>query len=452
MKAPSKAGQKPAHVEAPASDFQAPARPFTVPSPPDGQPFDHEARIENARRFGHNALQLRAPEPSSQAPIQRTNGKGKKKENQNQNQRTPLLGTTRGRTQVLIDERPDIQQSHHDAIATPLPDDVSTGLTIASGAGSGARFGARVADALHAQLPSAVSPGLGVAANPLSAVGSSVDAYMKLQQVAQGSNKKKDKALLGMGAVSDLANATVSGASTAMQGAELAGSTLGGALQVAGPAAMVMGGMDLVGGLVSNRMAAHRQSELERIQQTQSDLGFHGDAAIAKFAKGSQETKKKRSLGTALKGGLALGGGIALALGAGPIGWGLLGGAALVGGAMTLYKQYRKHKQGKEILNDPQQREHLESAGIRIPDANDLKKQSWLKRWNPLNTKESRTHDLIRGQIAEKLQNAVNDPHHNDVQNDDGRNSPLTAIAGHLGIKNKGKKARARDIASALQG
>jgi hypothetical protein len=432
MKAPSEAGQKkPVRVEAPASSFQAPVRPFTVPSPPDGQPFDHEARIETARRFGHNALQLRAPEPSPQAPIQRT--KTKKRD-----ERTPL-----------IDDRPEIQQSHHEAIATSIPDDVSMGLAVGSGLGSTALVGARAADAVRAQVPSALGPGLGVAANPLAAVGSTIDAGLKLEQVASGSNQKKDKALLGLGAVSDLANATISGASTAMQGAELMGTTLGSALSVAGPAAMVMGGADLIGGIASNRLAAHRQ---ERLQEIAEQHQGSGEGAIANFAMESQRTRKKRGLGTALKGGLALGGGIALALGAGPVGWGLLGGAALVGGAMAAYKQYRKHKQGNEILNNPEYQRQLAEAGIRIPDENDLKKQSWTKRWNPFNTKASRTHDLIRGQIAEKLQNAVNDPNHNEIQNDDGRNSPLTAIAGLLGIKNKGRKARSSDIASALQG
>lgn len=444
MRAQARAGQKTVRPDVPASSFRAPVRPFTVSSSPDGQFLDPEARIDNARRFGHNLSHLQAP-AASQAPIQRTNGKGKKKANQT----TPLLGTGRGRTPILIDDRPEIERQHHEAIETGIPEDTSLGLTIASGLGSTARTAARVGGALHAQIPSTVGPISGAVGNPLAAVGSTIDAGVKMHQMATSSHKLSDKALTGVGAVSDLANATLSGATGAMEGAELMGSTLSSALQVAGPAAMVMGAADLVGGGLSGGLAAHRQKKLKEVQQEHEGTG---EGAIARFAKESQRTKKNRGWGTALKGGLALGGGIALALGAGPIGWGLLGGAALVGGGMALYKQYRKHKLGKEILNDPEYQEHLQNMGIRIPEQRHLDEQSRIKRWNPLNTKASRTHDLIRGQIAEKLEGAVNEPHHNDIQNDEMADSPLTAIAGHLGIKNKGKKARAKDIASALAG
>jgi hypothetical protein len=452
MKAQARAGQKTVRPDVPASAFRTPARPFAVPSPAAGPSLGPEARIDNARRFGHNLSRLQVP-AASQAPIQRTKTKKKK---ETATSRTPLLRTppverSQRSRPLLIDARPEIEPRHHEAIATPIPEDTSLGLSIASGLGSTARTAARVGDALNAQVPSAVSPIAGVVGNPLAAVGSTIDAGVKMHQMATSSHKLEDKALTGVGAVSDLANATVSGTSAAMQGAELMGGTLSSALQVAGPAAMVMGAADLVGGGISGGLAAHRQKKLEEIQQEHEGTG---DGAIAKFAKESQRTRKTRGFGTALKGGLALGGGIALALGAGPIGWGLLGGAALVGGGMALYKQYRKHKQGKEILDpkNPQYREQLERADIRIPTQDDLDKQSWLKRWNPLNTRESRTHDLIRAQIAHKLEESVNDPNHNEVQNDDGEDSPLTAVVGHLGIKNRGRKARAKDIASALAG
>ena len=131
----------------------------------------------------------------------------------------------------------------------------------------------------------------------------------------------------------------------------------------------------------------------------------------------------------------------------------LLGAAAVAGGA-ALYKQYRKHREGKKILADPEYRRQLAAEGnLRIPTAEDLANQSWTKRWNPLNTKESRTHDLIRAQLAHHLERHVADPHRHESQADDAQNNPLGAIVGLLGLRNKGKKrAKASDIARASRG
>jgi hypothetical protein len=409
--------------------------PVPQPAPPDP-----DRDLERARRFGHrfeaplaaDRPLLEDGEPPSAAPIQH-NGNRRRKLN-------------------LIDWRPDIRASTHETIATP---NVSTGRKVLSGVsalGSTARFGSRVAEFARASnVPGALVPGLGLAASPIGAVSSLIEGGETLHRAATGGEKGGDKALLGLEATSSLANATVSGASTASYAGTLLGSSAipAAAASVAGPAALVMGGADLVGGAVRNRLAARRQRKLAAIEENTE--GF--ESGVARFAKDSQQTRKTSGLGSVLKGGLAIGGGIALLAGAGPIGWGLLGGAALVGGGLSLYKQYRKHKLGKQILNDPEYQQKLTAGNrIRIPDEQDLANESWTRRWNPFNTKESRTHDLIRGQIAQQLEGEINRPFHDDRQNDDAANVPLAATVGLLGLRNKGKKARATDIARALEG
>ena len=448
------------HAQRPGTAAASPARakPRQTPhlsSPPpaswrgDRPALDLDQRTERADLYGHriDSLPVAAPvapvqSTASAPPIQRTKDK--------ESDRDPLLPRHR---QPLIDERPEIQDEHHQAIATNSAQDTSTAISVVSGLGTAGSVGSRAADFLDARYDQPnVVPGLGVATGALSAVGSTVDAATHLHQMATGTEQTGDKASLGLEAVSSLGNATVGAASAASHASTLLGTSAAVATNVAAPAAMVMGGADIIGGGVNAYRAHGRKAKLEEIQGSDTASGF--ERGVARFAAGSQQTKKMRGLGTALKGGLAIGGGIALLLGAGPIGWGLLAGAAGVAGAMALYKRYRKHKEGKKILNDPEYRRQLtEGNNVRIPGPEDLAKQSRLKRWNPLNTKESRTHDLVRAQIAQNLEQHVADPDRNEIQADDATNNPLGAIVGLLGLRNKGRKrAKGQDIARALEG
>jgi hypothetical protein len=355
--------------------------------------------------------------------------------------------------QILFDPSPVIGLEHHQAIASNLGQDASTAISAASGLGTGSSIASRAVEYLDtANQVRDLVPGLGVATGALSALGSTVDTGERLHQIATGTEQAGDKAQLGLEAASSAANATLSGATTAYHASTLLGATSGLATSVAAPAAVAMGGVDMIGGGIAAYRARNRQQQLQGIASSHTASDY--ERGVARFAAESQRTKKKRGLGTALKGGLAIGGGLALLLGAGPIGWGLLGGAAAVAGGMALYKRYRKHKEGKKILDNPEYQQQLTSEGhVRIPTPDDLAKQPRIKRWNPFNTKESRTHDLIRAQIAQHLETHVNDPDRNEVQADDAENNPLGAMVGILGLRNKGrKKAKARDIARALEG
>ncbi len=448
----------------PSPSRTAAARPPATAAPPD-------ADLERARRFGHrfeSADQIAPPpgggEPAAPMPIQRMWPFGRKERSDSDASSigeygallsAPQRQQNSPRNQLhTIQIVPDVDPQARSAISTPPVSDAQKLLSLASGVGSAAQSASRAAEFVKGKdIPSALGPGLGVAASPFAAGASALEGGTKLYQAATGGEKAEDKALLGLEATSSLANATVSGANTVRYASELLGRSTATAVSVAGPAAIAMGGADLVGGAVNSGLAAHRQKKLDAIM---GDMRGGFDYGAARFARDSQQTKKMRHAGTALKGGLAIGGGIALLAGAGPVGWGLLGGAALVGGGLLAYKQYRKHKLGKEILEkDDAYREALTGrGGITMPDDHDLARDSLLKRATPFwNTKEARTHDLIRGQIALKLAEKVHQSGRAEAQSDDAHNSPLTAIVGLLGMRNKGqKKANAADIASALEG
>lgn len=419
-------------------------------------PPDAERDLDRARRFGHRfeappavrppaGLPGRGGPPTSPhpAPIQRNGPENEESE-------------ARERKANLLDRPREIDQATHDAIATSNAITARQAISGVSGLGSAAQVAARGADYVSARgVPGIVAPAIGGVSSPIAALGSVVEGGTKLHQATTGGERGADRALLGLEATSSFGNAALSTASSARYAGEIFGGSAAAAVaSAAGPAAMVMGGADLVGGFAGNLLAEHRQKQLAKIaraQRRQSGKGFEYASAV--LAAGSQQTKKRRSLGTFLKGGLALGGGAALLAGAGPIGWGLLGGAALLGGGMTLYKQYRKHKMGKRILASPAFQQKLTEGGhVSMPTDRDLAAQSWTKRWNPLNTRESRTYDLIRGQVGQQLAREL-DTGATDQDNDNATTRPLQSIVGLLGLRNKGKKkAKAKDIARALEG
>jgi hypothetical protein len=139
-------------------------------------------------------------------------------------------------------------------------------------------------------------------------------------------------------------------------------------------------------------------------------------------------------VGTAVGGGLALAGGLGIAGLAlsNPIGWGLLGGAALVGGGVAAYKKYRKHQLGKQLDSDGSRAE-LKAAGIHVPTDQELKPTGFLekmKNFITFSTASQRRHDAVRGHIAEKLAK-------NEDADRDEHQPGLAEIMRHLGIKEK---------------
>jgi hypothetical protein len=370
-----------------------------------------------------------------------------------------------------VDNDAPITGVHHEAAGTSNADDATTAASVASGLGSGASFASRMVDADLSQrltggvsTPSSVVPGLGVGTGALSAVGSSVDAYLKLRRLFGGTQRAGDKVQMGLEASSSLANATVSGASATTNAGQLMGSSLGssaaaGAAHVIPPAAMAMGAADVIAGSADAIRGASRQKGLEAIGRQAGTSST--DQGIASFAAESQRTKKWSGVATALKGGLAIGGGIALLLGAGPVGWGLLGGAAAVAGGTVLAKKIRKHYLGKKLAPDQEMGRNLTGEGhFQLASEADFARQSWLKRFN---TKAGRTHDLMRGQIADHLaEHTVTTPFDaENVRAPAGRAQEIAGLLGFDPIRQDGgipadakklKRTRRRDLARALAG
>jgi hypothetical protein len=260
-----------------------------------------------------------------------------------------------------------------------------------------------------------------------------------VKNIATGDETAADKSLMGAQALSDVGTATTTAATGATQGASVgwgfARAAAPALSKVAGPVAMARGGLDIVRGIGQTGLAAYRRKKLKALEDFQ---GKH--EGVARFAKQTQTTRAVSGVGTAIGGGLALAGGLGIAGLAlsNPVGWALLGGAAVVGGGVAAYKKIRKHQLGKQINTD-EYRKKLERAGIHVPDDEDLAPRStWQKAKNlfTASSTSQRRYEAVRGHIAQKLSK-------NEDSHGFEHSSELEEIASHMGIKPR--KPRALD-------
>ena len=303
--------------------------------------------------------------------------------------------------------------------------------------------------------------GLGVASSLLSAVSGT-------RRLATDETQKKDKALTGLGVLSDLGSATTTAASGLNQGASAGWGFAKSAApvldKVAGPVAIARGGIDVVRGTAQASLAGYRRHQLSKIEGEEGDY-----SGVARFAKQNQTTKVVGGVGTAIGGGLALAGGLGIAGLAlsGPVGWGLLAGAAGVGAGVAAYRKYRKHSIGKQLA-DPEYQRQLARARIHVPSDEELQPTStWgkVKNFFTASTTSQRRYDAVRGHIAQKL--AKNE----DIDAQDWH-PDVAKIIKHMGVKAKpeasvpsrlldsdararhdeARQVRAKHIAQALEG
>jgi hypothetical protein len=255
----------------------------------------------------------------------------------------------------------------------------------------------------------------------LGAVGSLLEAGLETHDIATSHAKKKDKAIKGVGVLGSLANAANSAASGVSQisnlvsGVSSTGSLAGIAAAVAAPSAIAKGGADVITGLATGGLAHYRSNRLEEIEERGDMQG------IARFAKENQWNKAKSNYGKALGGALGvLGGAVLLAAGlSNPVGWGLLAAGGLVGLGIAAYKMYKKHRQGREILDNPGYRDALYRNQINVPDDEELGPGGWKDIFK---TKSMRRQELVRGMIAMRLAKGDQD-------------GTLGEIGGYLGVK-----------------
>ncbi len=275
------------------------------------------------------------------------------------------------------------------------------------------------------RLTGGAGAGLGVA-------GSLLSAGVETHDILTSHEKKKDKAIRGMGVLGSLANATNSGASGVQQITGLvsgAGALSSIAGAVAAPAGLAKGGADVVAGLATGGLAHYRSNRLQAVQDRTNN-------GVARFAQESQWNKAKSNYGRAAGGALGVAGGALLLAGlSNPIGWGLLALGGLVGLGVAGYKMYKKHQQGKQML-DPAYRDALEKNHIDVRDNNELGPGGWK---NIFKTKSMRRQEMVRGSIAMRL--AENEQRGLGMH--DGSNATLNEVAGHLGIRRPSReKAR----------
>ncbi|MDQ7094155.1 DUF4157 domain-containing protein [Desulfosporosinus sp. PR] len=277
-----------------------------------------------------------------------------------------------------------------------------------------------------------VISGFGAPSGAFGTLGSLTQAYTDYTSI-NGHRKTEDENLSRLNVASDLGIAVTSGASSAVNSSKLAGTMIEAATTpIASIGALVTGTADIISGGYGAYLAGDRSTKLKKLHD---DNNFNPDSGIARFAADAQAGKGRVDIGKSVRGGLTLGGGLALgagalgigALAATPIGWGLMAGAGLVGAGLWAYNKYKRHKAAKEMLNDKEYKNELETAGIKIPTEKDTAKLPWYKRW--FSSQSEMKMDLIKGQIADKLAG-------------DSKSALSKRILATMGFKNKDKEGK----------
>jgi hypothetical protein len=341
--------------------------------------------------------------------------------------------------QVHFQERADDEEANRRRLSfrmSAVKDTTSTGTVekVQSYTKKGATALSKGAEAFtHFNTATQQASEVGGVAPMLSIAASLGSAGIGVKNIVTGDERAKDKALMGGQVLSDLGSATTTAASGASQGSKLGWGFAKAASpvlsKVAGPVAIARGGVDIVRGTAQAGLAGYRRGKLEELEKEGGSA-----AGVARFAKQSQSTKIATGIGTAVGGGLALAGGLGIAGLAlsNPVGWGLLGGAALVGGGMAVARKVRKHQLGKQ-LDTPEYRRQMKAAGIHVPSDKELEPTStWgkVKNFFTASTTSQRRYDAVRGHIAQKLAKNEDADYYN-------YSPQLDKVLSHMGIKPK---------------
>ncbi len=297
---------------------------------------------------------------------------------------------------VEMDERrhlvPGMDREYDEDVAqdvgrTPPSEHVQNVATGVSAVASGGKYAQYLSDASSVARASEMAPMVGGA---VGTAGSLFNAGLAVHRIRNANDRRGDRRMLGAQAVSETGSALTSAAATVGAGLKFAGSVAPAVGTASGVGALITGPADMIRGTVGGLAAHRRARQLSDLQRRQPEVGSAQHVA-AGFAKDVQKTKRVANAGTALKGALAVGGGIALLAGAGPVGWGLLGAGALVAGGVAAYKMYRKGKIGDKLMKD-----HANSQFV--PD------EQYIKANKPFyKTRAQFVHDTARDRIAAHL-------------------------------------------------
>lgn len=199
------------------------------------------------------------------------------------------------------------------------------------------------------ETASAIS-GLGVAAGGLGVIGAGADALRAKQTIKDKDKTAGDRLVGGGGALlSAAAGGVKESAATAYHASNLAGNaaTAAGAVTAAGVGSVVMGAADIARGGYGAYQADKRGDKLKGQEEWTQNADVR---SAAHQAATTQDMRKAHAKGTIVKGLLLVAGGTTLILlGSNPVGWGLLAGAAIVGGIASLSRFLAKRGRKKDV-------------------------------------------------------------------------------------------------------
>jgi hypothetical protein len=196
--------------------------------------------------------------------------------------------------------------------------------------------------------------GLGLGAGVLGMGTSLIETGRGVGEMLDSSRTAGDRASGGVRAFGGASNFARHGGTAAHNLGSLIGngavSSVG--QSITGVAGIATGTMDMLRGGYGAYKANQRENALNEIANNNSDISDDGNKIrdAAKQAAGTQSIRKTSGLMTVGKGALAVvGGGLLLASATTPIGWALLGGAALVGGIIALVRYLKNRKRKEEV-------------------------------------------------------------------------------------------------------
>lgn len=206
--------------------------------------------------------------------------------------------------------------------------------------------------------------GLGAGAGLLGVGSALVDAGRGLGQARDKSNRTSERRLGLLNMFQGLGSATQSASSSAANIAGLAGNAgaMAGATLAVGGAGIATGAMDLLRGGYGlykgkqrrdalNQLAQPRSRQQEEAEeQRQEDAEEERIRRAALLAASTQQNRMDTGKANLVKGAAAVAGGALLLTSlTNPVGWGLLAGAAIIGGIAAFVKYMKRRKRKKEI-------------------------------------------------------------------------------------------------------
>ncbi|MDB5079470.1 MAG: hypothetical protein JWP00_1394 [Chloroflexi bacterium] len=201
------------------------------------------------------------------------------------------------------------------------------------------------------QTAEAIS-GFGAAGGVIGVAGGALETVRGIEDMTNSSATTGDRVIGGGGrTVSGVASMVNQGGSAAYNISSLSSGASSAAAMtattVAGGGAIAMGAVDMVRGGYGAYKADQREERLKKLANAPASDSVK---SAATQAASTQNMRLKVAGATVLKGALLVAGGVTLlVLASNPVGWLLLGGAALVGGLAALWRFWKKTKRKKEV-------------------------------------------------------------------------------------------------------